>query len=63
MRGLDRKLVNDLNFTEPMTQAEHLGSGGMALLVQSGAQDWSMDRPEVKNLETIHLTTWSLSRD
>ena len=27
----------------------------MALLVQSGAQDWSMDRPEVKNLETIHL--------
>ena len=54
--ALDRNHVNDLDFREPMTRERNiLGVAALALLVQSGAQDWSMNRPEVKTLETIHL--------
>lgn len=53
---LDRDHVDGLDLSGPMTRERNiLGVATLALLVQSGAQDWSMNRPEVKALETVHF--------
>lgn len=56
VEDLTRDSVEALDLAQPMSRERNiLGLAALALVVHSGAKDWSHDQPLVRDMETIHL--------